>query len=298
MDIKLVITNTVKKGVLFASNEFKLLTLEETILNAERGDILGLSVVLSKYGKYLRAFPNRAESDNLDEKSVTISKLFKYLDGARKFSGADLISNYIKHYQSWVEESGKSFLVSVDGDIEFTDNVRNLIRLHKDLFKEVGKEFNIDPCLLAAIVIDEKVRLTAFESLGDDMVVDLIGINTSVGMAQLKIDTANSLIISKYYNPSYQDKKLPIPQGEMINLKRAYLFKYVVQPKHNIRFEAARIKSIIDHWSNFLDLTTRPEIIATLYSIGKGTPKTDPVASDRGLQIVGEFYEYAKKWIK
>ena len=66
MDIKLVITNTVKKGVLFASNGFKLLTLEEAILNAEKGDILGLFVVEGKYGKYLRAFPNHIESDNLD----------------------------------------------------------------------------------------------------------------------------------------------------------------------------------------------------------------------------------------
>lgn len=298
MDIKLVITNTVKKGVLFASNGFKLLTLEETILNAEKGDILGLSVVESKYGKYLRAFPNHIESDNLDEKSVTISKLFKYLDGARKFSGADLISNYIKHYQIWIKESGKPFLVSVNGDIEFTDNVRNLIRLHKDLFKEVGKEFNIDPFLLAAIVIDEKVRLTAFESLGDDMAVDLIGINTSVGMAQLKIDTANSLIISKYYNPSYQDKKLPIPPGEMINLKRAYLFKYVVQPKHNIRFEAAQIRRMIDFWSNFIDLSLRPEIIGTLYNQGLGKPNLEPKSIPRGDQIATEYYEYAKKWLK
>lgn len=298
MDIKLVITNTVKKGVLFASNGFKLLTLEETILNAEKGDILGLSVVLSKYGKYLRASPNHIESDNLDAKSVTISKLFKYLNGTRKFSGADLISNYIKHYQSWIKESGKPFLVSVDGDIEFTDNVRNLIRLHKDLFKEVGKEFNIDPCLLAAIVIDEKVRLTAFESLGDDMAVDLIGINTSVGMAQLKIDTANSLIISKYYNPSYQDKKLPIPPGEMINLKRAYLFKYVVQPKHNIRFEAAQIRRMIDFWSNFIDLSLRPEIIGTLYNQGLGKPNLEPKSIPRGDQIATEYYEYAKKWLK
>ncbi|MEK7193047.1 MAG: hypothetical protein AAB682_02820 [Patescibacteria group bacterium] len=115
---------------------------------------------------------------------------------------------------------------------------------------------------------------------------------------EIKLVITNNLIISKYYNPNYQDKKLPIPPGEMINLKRAYLFKYAVQPKHNIRFEAAHIKSIIDHWSNFLDLTSRPEIIGTLYSIGRGTPKTNPIASERGLQIIGEFYDYAKKWLK
>ena len=73
--------------------------------------------------------------------------------------------------------------------------------------------------------------------------------------------------------------------------------KIILVPKHNIRFAAAFIRSLIEVWATHIDITKRPEIIATLYSIGYGDPKTNPVASKAGVQIIEEFYPLAKKWL-
>ena len=78
---------------------------------------------------------------------------------------------------------------------------------------------------------------------------------------------------------------------------RAYLYTYLIQPKHNIFFAAAYVRYSIDLWTPKIDLTGRPEILATLYSIGYGKPHSDPDASERGMQIVKEFYPLARTWL-
>jgi len=55
---------------------------------------------------------------------------------------------------------------------------------------------------------------------------------------------------------------------------------------------------IIAFWAKKIDLSSYPEILATLYSKGYGSPKTDPESSKRGEQIAKEFYALAKKWLK
>lgn len=110
--------------------------------------------------------------------------------------------------------------------------------------------------------------------------------------------TAADIIVTKkgLYNPNPKDKKLPF-RGVLSNKDREYLYRYVVEPNHNIRFAAAYIRDIINVWAKYIDLTKRPEIIATLYSKGYGDPKSNPITSKRGTQIMEEFYPLVKKWI-
>jgi len=58
------------------------------------------------------------------------------------------------------------------------------------------------------------------------------------------------------------------------------------------------MRHFIDEWKKFIDLSKRPEIIATLYSLSKDSPKSNPQPNDRGLQIANEFYDLAKEWLK
>lgn len=160
----------------------------------------------------------------------------------------------------------------------------------------MAKEFDIDPYLLGAIIIDEVVRLSPFEDIRDAFLLNLLGRNVSVGIAQVKLETANNVIKKGLYNPNPKDKELPF-RGVLSNKDRVYLYPYVVEPKHNIRFAAAYIRDVITVWSKYIDLAGRPEIIATLYSKGYGDPKSNPIASKRGAQIMEEFYALAKKWI-
>lgn len=92
------------------------------------------------------------------------------------------------------------------------------------------------------------------------------------------------------------DKKLPF-SGILSNLKREYLYKYLIQPKHNIRFAAAFVRSLINNWAKEIDLSRRPEITVTLYHLPYRKPHSKPVADERGNQVAVEFYGQAKKWL-
>lgn len=130
----------------------------------------------------------------------------------------------------------------------------------------------------------------------DQLGAAIVGLNISVGIAQVKIDTANQLIKRSLYNPNPNDKKLPFV-GVLSNSDRKYLYKYLIQPKHNIRFAAALIRAFIDDWKKEIDLSEKSEILATLYHLPYRKPHSKPEADKRGNQIAIEFYEYAKKWI-
>ena len=63
-------------------------------------------------------------------------------------------------------------------------------------------------------------------------------------------------------------------------------------------FAAARMSALTDEWKKFIDLSARPEIIATLYHLPYKNPHGTPEANARGLQITEEFYQLAKEWFK
>lgn len=159
-----------------------------------------------------------------------------------------------------------------------------------------AKEFDIDPYLLGAILIDENVRMSPFEEIQDKFLLQLLGRNVSVGVAQVRLETANGLIKNELYNPNPDDAKLPF-SGNLRKADREYLYEYVVQPKHNIRFATARIRGLIKEWSKYIDISGMPEILGTLYHRSYVVPHAHPDPNDRGTQIADEFYPLANKWL-
>ena len=188
-------------------------------------------------------------------------------------------------------------LIVINGHPRITkEAVKVKIQPHRDLIFAAAKKFKIDPYLLGAIIIDEIARMYPFEEIADKLGASFVGANTSAGIAQVKMDTAIDLIASGYYNPNPNDSKLsPANAGK---ISRSYLYEYVQQPKHSISFAAARMRKLADEWKKFVDLSKRPEIIATLYSLKRGNPHAHPQPNDRGLQIAEEFYQLTKEWLR
>lgn len=130
-----------------------------------------------------------------------------------------------------------------------------------------------------------------FEEISDVLLPQVLSVNTSAGIAQVKLETARGLIRNGYYHPNPGDERL---SEENIGMApRSYLYEYVVKPKHSVYFSAARVREIIDQWLPVIDLSDRPEIIGTLYSQKKRTPNKTPRPTDRGMQIQQEFYPLA-----
>ena len=86
---------------------------------------------------------------------------------------------------------------------------------------------------------------------------------------------------------------------ERKNLQSHQKIIFDVAEKFKIFFAAVHIRALIDRWKRFADLDDKPEIIATLYSIGRGkSPHGNPKPNKRGLQISGEFYRLAQEWLQ
>ena len=295
MQIILVATDSKTKSVVFVSDTGQVFSLEKIVHLIHSKSLEGVYIVRGRYGEYIRSTPNNALEDNLDTLSVSGRDIISYANQTKHAVSTPPISAYLEHYLASLAE-GKPFIVPIGQKKVLVADIKSKFIPHISLIITTAKEFNVDRYLLGAILIDEIARLHPFEEILDLLGLKILGRNVSVGVAQVKLETANGLIKKGLYNPNPDDKELPFSRT-LSNKNREHLYQYVIQPKHNIRFAAAFIQSLIEVWAIHIDITKRLEIIATLYSIGYGDPKMNPVASKAGAQIIEEFYPLAKKWL-
>ena len=293
MKILFVITNTKRKSIVFITDTLDTFSINEAIKAVENKLFENIYLVSGTVGTYIRSNPDANAKNNIDTLSITGHQLIAIAQGLMIPTLA--IQTYVISYLASITTT-KSFIEPVKSFKIPTEVVRHVFENHSSIIKQVAQEFTIDKYTLGAILIDEIARLAPFEPITEKIGVEIIGRNTSVGIAQVKIETANDLIKKELYNPRQSDKKIPF-SGNLTNENRRHLYKYVVQPEHSIRFTAAFIRYVIDFWSTHIDLTNRPEIIGTLYHKGYGNPHAHPESNKRGDQIAEEFYQLAKKWL-
>lgn len=294
MKIILVATDSGAKNLVFVSDTLQVYSLEEVFRLIHSGKI-DVHIAQGQYGNYVRSAPNATEKDNLDAISVSGRDIISYAQASHSVSTPQ-ITSYLERYLASIKE-GQPFLKPFGHRYKvLAADVKSKLKPHASLINTIAKEFSVDKYLLGAIIIDEIARLLPFEEIMNLLGGKIVGLNVSIGIAQVKIDTANQLIKKDLYNPNPADKKLPI-YGTLSNIDRRYLYEYLIQPKHNIRFAAARMRNLIDEWMKFVDLSQRPEIVATLYHRTYVPPRSKPEPNERGLQISTEFYKLSKKWI-
>jgi hypothetical protein len=296
MKIILTITDSRGRNIVFVPSEGKPFQSKAAIALAIRGVIEGVYPVQKRTGTYLRTKPSIPKEKELETISLSGRALAAYAQGIRRAQSAESLSNYIKFYAASLV-GGHAYILPVGQPMALralTEAIKEKLMAHRKYILEAAKEFSIDPAMLGAILIDEIARLLPFESIFETLGGDIIGANVSVGVAQVKIDTAHDLIRKGAYHPNLKDRRLPYVR--LINGGRRHLYDYLIQPKHNVRFAAAFIRFVIDFWSQHIDLSNRTDIVATLYNQGYGEPKKNPKANERGKQIANEFYPLAKSW--
>lgn len=296
MKIILVATNSKGKNLVFVTDTLQAYSLQEALHLAKEKKLENVYAVKGHTGAYLRTKPGTAKKEHLDRLSISSYLLFSSKNNLRHALSTPAFSNYWLMFQNALEDEDGPFIV-IDGSARITEEAtREELQPHQKLVFEAAEKFNVDPYLLGAVIIDEITRLNPIEVITDCLAGSFVGINTSVGIAQVETDTARGLIQSGYYNPNPNDPELS--KSRIGKTPRSHLYAYVVQPKHSIFFAAARMRKIMDEWGKSVDLTKKPEIIATLYSLKHRDPHADPQPNDRGLQIVKEFYPLAKKWLR
>ena len=295
MKFILVVTDTRGKNLAFVSRELQTLSLREATEAVRRGDVAGAYVVERKTGAYIRTKASVPKLEQFEKLSISNKHLFSYTNDARHAISTPALSRYVELYLESVRD-GQDFIVPIGQPKVLSAAVKEKLVPQRTNIFAAAKTFGIDPYFLGALLIDEIARLKPFEEITDALGPYVLGTDTTVGVAQVRISTANSLIKKGAYNPNPEDAKLPFKK--LTHFDCIHLFNYLIQPKHNIFFAAAFIRSLINEWNKKIDLVKRPEIIATLYHRGYVAPHSDPAPNERGNQIAEEFHTLAKRWLQ
>lgn len=291
MKIVLTATDSRGKNIAFATDSLATYSLKEAVSLVKQEKIDGVHVVNRRKGKYIRSNPNTVSWDNLDHLSLTIYSIMKAVDDLRYVSENPGFRRYWKYYSDNLRDIAqkKEDLIYIDGQPRAPKKhvTQKVASVRKHIF-DAAKRFDLDPCTIGAILIDEVTRFLPFEAITD--AAALIGKNTSVGIAQVTIKTARGLIKQGYYNPN--PKKFLKENIDQIS--SALLYTYLIQPRHSVFFGAAKMRSDIDSWfkKHGEDISASPEKIGYLYS--RGAVDTIRMNS-RAKQIGGEFYKLSKK---
>ena len=297
MKIILAVAGAKGKNVVFVSDTLRAYPLEEAVHLAKDGGFEGVYAVNGKHGAYLRTRPSVPKTEELKTLAVSSHQLFDFANAAGTALSHLALNQYLQLYERTLKRRERLPFIAIGGIARVSKKAaQEKLQSHKGWIFEAAKEFNVDPYLLGAIIIDELARFAPWEPITDPVGGYYIGTDTSAGIAQVTVETARGLIRDGYYNPDPSDPKLSLKQVE--NVPRRDLYEYVKQPKHSIFFAAAHMRALMDKWKRFVDLSKRPEIIATLYSIGRGKPPHgNPQPNKRGLQISDGFYRFAREWL-
>ena len=244
---------------------------------------------------YLRTSRNVHQKMQLEALALSSSQLFAFANGAGFTVSHSAFNHYLRLRELALKRRETRPYIYIGNIAHLSKGTaKRRLKEHKAFILAAAKKFEVDPYLLAAIIIDELARFGIWEPITDPLFSHFIGTDASAGIAQIKMETARGLIVDGYYNPNPNDPELSLKNVKKTSRKK--LYEYIKQPKHSIFFAAAHMRALIDRWEKFVDLSKRPEIIATLYSIGRGrTPHGNPQQSKRGSQIAGEFYRLARE---
>lgn len=186
--------------------------------------------------------------------------------------------------------------------------VKNGLAKDAALIQEVATLTNVDPRMIAAVVVPEQTRFftaerDVFKRYFEPL--KILGSLTkfSLGVSGIKQETAGD--IEKFAN----DPTSPFYPGEDI----APLLAYTADADHDTElyarltdakdhrwqylYTAAYIREIEAQWQKAgFDVTTKPEVIVTLFNIGfaHSVPKADPKAGGAGISTGGRLYAYGE----
>lgn len=154
---------------------------------------------------------------------------------------------------------------------KFTSEEKLLLKYKNEIIKAAG-QLSISPRIIASIIYaEQKLNVKAGENILD-YVFAKSGYNSSMGVAQIKINTA--LWIEEQLNNPESQFYLGSKIQAIINQSRSRgeIIDKLDNPEINIFYAACYMAMIIKLWQPVLDMmdsgNNRAGIIATIYSIG------------------------------
>jgi len=172
---------------------------------------------------------------------------------------------------------------------------RRMIKEHTGSIKTAAEEFGVDPVVVAGVIYQEQSTNVNFVDTLADYIGGLLFVNTSIGIGQVRVSTAQAL---ETHHPSLN----PALAGKSAVLHNAIRIEFLKDPLMNIRYVAAKVAFDQKRWKEAgFDISDRPDILGTLYNIEdvknpKKEPHANPDSNDFG-KGVAENYDAIKRWL-
>ena len=155
-----------------------------------------------------------------------------------------------------------------------------VIKENKNSIINASEEFGVNPGILGAIIYTEQINNVNLLDYYFDDVGGMLGLDTSVGLAQVKISTAK-MLEEEGYMP-----KITVAENER-KTENAKRIEALNDPETNIRYAAAYLKYFQDRWKEvYPEIDGRTAILASLYNLGEentspnSSPKPNPFGED------------------
>lgn len=187
---------------------------------------------------------------------------------------------------------------------ESADTTVKKIEERIELIKASSELVNIDYRILCSIIYTERTLNFNWEDEAFDMIGVISGLNSSMGFCQIKIKTAYWIEkqLNNYKSIFYSGDKYKDVLS--ISSNKNELIVKIVDDKFNILYAAAYLRIMISRWEKEkVNISNRPDILATLYSTGlfyqDGTerfPNSNPKANDFGKKAMEIFNQVFFKY--
>jgi hypothetical protein len=197
------------------------------------------------------------------------------------------------HYVEFYSDKTPT-LHSVSFDLTYAETkaeirAANLIKIYSEFIKQAAREFEIYPVMIGAVIYQEQATNFNFIDVLADDIGGILHLNTSIGVGQVRVNTAEAL------ENLYDKLKLPVEKSLFKDLTpvRAELLK---DPEANIRYVAAKINFNQNRWAKAgYNISNKPEIIGTLYNLedidNPISPHQNPEANEFGKGVKQNFYK-------
>ena len=163
------------------------------------------------------------------------------------------------------------------------ERAAQLVKTHRATIKAAAQEFRVAPAVVGAVIYQEQATNVNFVDTLTDYIGGLLHLNTSIGIGQVRINTAQEL--EDIYHELKPETNLSLPTDDtFVRVER------LKDPYTNIRYVAAKLRFSQERWGRKeFDISDKPEILGTLYNIEDVAnpiePHANPQTNDFGAGV-------------
>lgn len=167
-------------------------------------------------------------------------------------------------------------------EVDRKAEVEKIIINNKSSIESAARKYGVDKYLIAAIIYYEQLHLSRGEDFHDEALARAHVGTKSIGLGQIQvrraIDLENKGSVEKI---TVKEKKAHIADKEW----QARIDR-LINPSWNIRYVAAYLQQLQNiRLPKFPAITSRPDILATIYNLGTTKAHPNPIANDYGEAV-------------